>query len=90
MDGIGGYEGWRWIFIIEGVFTVAVGIVCKFWVVNWPDKVKWLTDAEKAQLTRKLAADAGDANGNGAKMDRLTKSATRRILKDWKIWLGIL
>ena len=65
-------------------------MICKFWVVEWPDKVKWLTDDEKARLTRKLAADAGDADGNGARMDRLNKSAVRRIVTDWKIWLGIL
>jgi hypothetical protein len=25
MDGVGGYEGWRWIFILEGIFTILIG-----------------------------------------------------------------
>lgn len=32
MDGIRGYGGWRWIFIIEGLVTVVFGLVSKFWV----------------------------------------------------------
>lgn len=28
MDGIGGKPGWAWIFIIEGIATVAVGCAC--------------------------------------------------------------
>ena len=30
MDGVGGKEGWSWIFIIEGLITVIVGIVALF------------------------------------------------------------
>jgi hypothetical protein len=37
MDGIGGYGGWRWIFIIEGLMTFAIGLVSKFWVsISFP------------------------------------------------------
>jgi len=32
MDGIGGYGGWRWIFIIEGLMTTVIGVFAKFWV----------------------------------------------------------
>ena len=87
MDGIGNYEGWRWIFIIEGILTVIIGVIAKFWLVDWPDQAKFLSAAEKAQLARKLAGDAG---GGDARMDRLDKAAVRRILTDWKIWMGIL
>ncbi|GJN74814.1 hypothetical protein PLICBS_008907 [Purpureocillium lilacinum] len=87
LDGVGNYEGWRWIFIIEGIITVLVGVVSKFWLVDWPDQAKFLSAEEKTQLARKLAADSA---GGAAKMDRLDGPAVRRILKDWKIYLGIL
>ena len=46
MDGIGGKQGWEWIFIIEGVLTVAVGIA-SFWLVqDFPDTAKFLTEKE--------------------------------------------
>lgn len=87
MDGVAGYEGWRWIFIIEGLMTVVIGVASKFWLVDWPHQAKFLSAVSRAQLARKLAADAG---GSIARMDRLDKSAVRRILTDWKIYLGIL
>jgi uncharacterized membrane protein len=31
MDGVGGYEGWRWIFILEGIFTVLIGFA-SYWM----------------------------------------------------------
>lgn len=83
MDGIQGYRGWRWIFIIEGIVTVALGGVTKFWVTDWPETAKFLNEEERALLLARLRADTGDA-----RMDRLDKRATRRILLDPKIYLG--
>ncbi len=46
MDGIAGLEGWRWIFILEGLFTVLVG-VASFWVIqDFPETAKFLSETE--------------------------------------------
>ena len=46
MHGVGGKPGWAWIFILEGLFTVLVG-VASFWIVQvFPDTAKFLTDEE--------------------------------------------
>ena len=44
MDGIGGKKGWAWIFILEGLATVIVGIVSYFFVYDFPDEAKFLSD----------------------------------------------
>ncbi|KAF2827419.1 MFS general substrate transporter [Ophiobolus disseminans] len=85
MDGIAGYGGWRWIFIIEGVVTVALGLVTKFWVTDWPETASFLNDQERALLLARLRADTGDAV-----MNRLDKRAAKRIFSDPKIYLGTL
>ncbi|KAG2413099.1 hypothetical protein HFD88_010658 [Aspergillus terreus] len=36
MDGVGGVEGWRWIFILEGLATVAIGVACFFMLIDTP------------------------------------------------------
>ncbi|KAE8386964.1 major facilitator superfamily domain-containing protein [Aspergillus alliaceus] len=36
MDGVGGYEGWRWIFILEGLATVILGVACFFFLIDSP------------------------------------------------------
>ncbi|KAK4118765.1 MFS general substrate transporter [Parathielavia appendiculata] len=47
MDGVGGYEGWRWIFILEGLVTLALGVACFFWLIDSPERsARWLDEDE--------------------------------------------
>jgi predicted MFS family arabinose efflux permease len=48
MDGVGNYEGWRWIFILEGVFTVLVAIGAFFLMHDFPETASFLTPEERA------------------------------------------
>ncbi len=57
-DGLMGYPGWRWLFILEGVPTMLMTYLCLRLVIDGPDKAKWLTDAEKAHLRTKLQQEA--------------------------------
>lgn len=83
MAGVAGYNGWRWIFIIEGLGTVVIAAVSKFFIVDWPETSKFLNDDERHLLLRRLRIDVAEA-----KMDRLDKKAARRIFGDWKIYAG--
>ncbi len=40
MNGVGGYAGWRWIFIIIGLATTLAGIASIWLVQNFPDSAK--------------------------------------------------
>lgn len=63
MDGIGGYGGWRWIFIIEGLVTVLFGILCPFLV---PDSLalssRWLSEREIRFLALRQEIQFGGRN----------------------------
>ena len=83
MAGIGGYDGWRWIFIIEGLATVVIAVGSRFFIVDWPETSKFLTVEERGLLLRRLSDDAAEA-----KMDRLDSKAKRRAFSDWKIYVG--
>ncbi|WP_233856239.1 MFS transporter [Paraburkholderia sp. HD33-4] len=56
MDGIWGLRGWQWLFIMEGVPTVLLGIACFFLLTNKPEEAKWLADDERTWLVSELAA----------------------------------
>lgn len=84
LGGRYGIAGWRWIFIVEGAMTAGFGLVAAFLVIDWPEQTRYLNDAEKDLLRRRLATDGGDV----CRMDTLDKPAIRRIVKDYKIWLG--
>lgn len=62
MDGIRGIAGWRWVFIIEGILTAVVGLICFLVVPGFPEEVKWLNEEEREFLRAKLAQDVGKAN----------------------------
>ncbi|KAF7113585.1 hypothetical protein CNMCM5793_002941 [Aspergillus hiratsukae] len=85
MDGVAGYSGWRWIFILEGLATIVVAVIAKFIVVDWPETATFLTEDERALLLRRLSEDQGEA-----RMDRLDKKSLRRAFSDPKIYLGPL
>ncbi|KAL6714541.1 High-affinity nicotinic acid transporter [Lecanora helva] len=48
MDGIQGYSSWRWIFILEGIATILIGIASYFFISDFPSESKWLNEDERA------------------------------------------
>ncbi|KAK2763224.1 hypothetical protein FQN54_009860 [Arachnomyces sp. PD_36] len=66
LEGREGMMGWRWIFILEGVLTGVVAILCYIFLVDFPDQghKAWgfLNERESAFIIRRLNRDRGDAN----------------------------
>jgi len=57
LDGLMGLRGWQWLFIIEGIPSVLLGIVTWFYLTDRPEKADWLTKEQKAWLAAKLQAE---------------------------------
>lgn len=57
MDGIWGLAGWQWLFFLEGFPAVILGIFVWIYLVDSPDKAKWLSDREKVVLKEMIEAD---------------------------------
>jgi len=83
MKGVGGKPGWAWIFILEGLATVIVGIVSYWMVHDFPDEAKFLNPQDRARVLKRLRDDGqASANHEEFKMEFLWAS-----LKDWKTYL---
>lgn len=54
MHGFGGLAGWQWLFLIEGLPAVLLGVVVLFYLTDRPEKAKWLSDNEKNWLVARL------------------------------------
>ena len=54
-----GLEGWRFMFLVEGVPAVIVGVMCWFYLTDRPRDAKWLNDDERAWLENEM--DTEDA-----------------------------
>ncbi|MGC1411683.1 MAG: MFS transporter [Acetobacteraceae bacterium] len=57
LDGLLGYAGWKWIFLIEAVPTILIGIVVLFALTDKPAQAKWLNVAEKNWLITTLEGE---------------------------------
>lgn len=57
--GTHGLAGWQWMFLIEGLPCVVLGIVAWFFLADTPRQARWLTDDERAVLTREVGAGQG-------------------------------
>jgi hypothetical protein len=47
MEGVGGTKAWRWLFILEGLVTVVVGLIALFLFPDYPRTTRWLSQDEK-------------------------------------------
>jgi MFS transporter, ACS family, tartrate transporter len=58
LHGLWGLKGWQWLFIIEGLPAVLLGVVVLFFLDDRPEGARWLTDEERQALSAMLAAEA--------------------------------
>jgi ACS family phthalate transporter-like MFS transporter len=57
MDGFHGLRGWQWLFLLEGLPAIAMGVVTYFYLDDAPAKANWLSEEEKRMLQGDLDAD---------------------------------
>lgn len=57
LDGTHGIAGWRWLFIIEGVTTFGVAIICMFLLPDYPLTTRWLSEEERQIAHERLERD---------------------------------
>jgi MFS family permease len=80
MDGALGLRGWQWLFIVEGLTTVAFGVALRLLLPPSPAAARFLTPAERAWLQRRQDAQPTASDGkDGA-------GAVLRVLRNWRVW----
>jgi len=76
-DGIYGWQGWQWMFLLEGLPSVALGVVV---IIMLDDRIvdaKWLTEDERALLARNIAKDEAHKEDE----------SFGRIISSGRVWL---
>ncbi|KAF2219732.1 phthalate transporter [Elsinoe ampelina] len=87
MEGIEGLRGWRWIFIMEGVITVAIALGGYLFMVRFPDQemkrpsVRFLKAAECQHVIDKINKDRDDVQVEKFNMRKYLASG-----KDIEVW----
>ncbi|QDS73142.1 hypothetical protein FKW77_001768 [Venturia effusa] len=73
-------EGWRWIFIIEGVMTIVAGIAAIFFLGDFPENAKWLSNRQRHVALARVQTDKAARN-----FEHPGFMQALRMLFDWKL-----
>src|SRR5215813_2023384 len=60
MDKLRGLAGWQWLFLIEGIPAVLLGVIVYFALEDRPESARWLTEEERQWLLSTLHAEDTD------------------------------
>jgi ACS family 4-hydroxyphenylacetate permease-like MFS transporter len=78
LNGLFGLAGWRWLFLIEGLPSVILGVIAFFYLTDKPANAAWLTADEKAMAIAALKRDSEERDRRAPA--KAFRSVTREIL----------
>ncbi|TFK44848.1 major facilitator superfamily domain-containing protein [Crucibulum laeve] len=81
LKGKGGLNGWAWIFVIEGILTIVLGILTWLFVPDFPDKNKFLNEEQTKMVLERVEADRGDSVP-----DQITGRKILSHMSEWTLW----
>jgi len=61
-----GWQGWRWLFIVQGLPAIVLGLITPFCLTDHPHQASWLAPDERAWLTERLERERQQARRQGA------------------------
>ncbi|ELR07981.1 hypothetical protein VC83_00036 [Pseudogymnoascus destructans] len=82
MDGAAGLSGWRWIFILEGIPSVLVGIVCIFFLPNDVETAYFLTEDERKLMVNVRFREVGQTVSS----QKFHWADVKEGAKDFQLW----
>ena len=65
MDGTGGWRGWQWLFLLEGMPSVIIGCLVFVLLPDGPRSAPWLTDQERDFVVKNVQADVASKQQSG-------------------------
>lgn len=86
MDGVGGKAGWAWIFILEGLITIVVGVLSVRMVHDFPDEATFLSAEDRVRVYQRLKAD----QQSSAEHESFKWAYVVASLRDWKTYTSAL
>jgi len=83
LDGFLGMRGWRWLFFVDGMPAIMMGLAAYWMLTDKPDNARFLTDAEKQLVRDDLQADRNVRTAAAS-------STVMQTVRDPRIWLMIV
>lgn len=80
--GQGGMDGWQWLFLLQGVPTVLLGVMVWFYLNDGLQQASWLSTEEKAAMQ-----DALDRDEQQRAAGVHAVHSFGQVLRDWHVWM---
>ena len=84
LDGLLGYRGWQWMFLLEGIPSIMLGVVTYYYLTGSPAEAKWLQPEQRNWLQARLKAE------NARKSELLSLSMLQTLWNGRVIVLSIV
>ena len=80
LNGVLGLRGTQWMFLVEGLLAIIVGVWSYFYLTNKPQDAPWLPEDQRKALVETVAAeDTAKASGHGPQK-------VWAALGNWRVW----
>ena len=90
MHGILGLAGWRWLFLLEGLPAVVLGVICLFYLDDGPAHANWLSDEEKREIASRLERDRALEQTAATQRGILSQLGSRNVLLLSAAYFGLV
>ncbi|KAF0863423.1 MFS transporter [Pseudomonas sp. LD120] len=80
LNGVAGYSGWQWMFVIQGLPACVLGLVAYLYLQDSPEQAKWLNAGEKRLLNEDMVRDLKNARNK-------SQDSLAQMFRDPKVYL---
>jgi ACS family 4-hydroxyphenylacetate permease-like MFS transporter len=80
MEGFLGLAGWRWLFLLEGLPAVVLGVACLFYLDDGPAQATWLSEQEKQAIAARLERDRALEDSAATQRGILSQLGSRNVV----------
>ena len=82
LDTSAGLHGWQWLFLLEGIPSVILGVCVLIYLTDYPQVAKWLSDEQREWLVAHLRHEE-------QQRQRLHNASHLSAILHWRVWLLI-
>ncbi|WOE81061.1 MFS transporter [Pseudomonas protegens] len=80
LNGVAGFNGWQWMFVIQGLPASVLGVVAFLYLQDSPEQARWLSSREQRLLKEDMAQDLKNARHK-------SQDSLAQMFRDPKIYL---
>jgi MFS transporter, ACS family, tartrate transporter len=83
LDQVGGLSGWQWVFLLEGIPAVILGVIALYYLTDRPEHANWLSSNERNWLIGEMSREKKD-------LEQRHGLSLGQAVMDRRVWLLIL